>query len=351
MRVVRLANGDKRISDDRCSRVVYSHRLQHLGVADQLILRFFFVGSATFFIFESKTITRHASEIQLCGWYRWFTFSDLRRSCRWQPDRPRRSSREHAETDRSWLDREFYKDRSDRDRTESILTVWWNLVRRVVHHFENSEQEDSLVRRFSCVCIDRNPSDGDSRVCSAENRVLTVLCFNMRWTTGVNISMTICDRGLSRQCWMNERRNSGARVSKNDRGSCGSLLDWKNHRFRVMDSFSPAEVLRRRSHSRGQNAADWTLAAKREEIDCWLTRIQPSELTCWRISEMISRGKWWISTSSIGVVIAKSIMFCERSSYSCREWETKASPTVISFNKTSGRLADRKIRSNFNLFL
>lgn len=102
-----------------CFSVLYLHRLQHFGVADQLILRFFFVGSATFFVFESETMIGHATEIDLCGWYRWFTFSDLRRSCRWQPDRPRRSSREHAETDRPLLDREFYK-RSIRSRSHWI---------------------------------------------------------------------------------------------------------------------------------------------------------------------------------------------------------------------------------------
>lgn len=139
------------------------------------------------------------------------------------------------------------------------------------------------------------------------------------WTVAAMLN----ERTKEQQCTPVEKRWGVVRIL---------LLDWKNHRFRVTDSSSPGEVLRRRSHSRGQNAADWTLAATREEISCRLVRMQPWKLTCWRISEMISRGKWWISTSSIGVVIAKSIMFWERSAYWCWKWEKqrRALPSFLS---------------------
>lgn len=39
------------------------------------------------------------------------------------------------------------------------------------------------------------------RTAVCQRGALTMLCFRILWTTGVNTSMTTMDRGRSRQCW------------------------------------------------------------------------------------------------------------------------------------------------------
>ena len=61
--------------------------------------------------------------------------------------------------------------------------------------------EDILEQKFSFEDISQNPSrEKNVDENDSPRSTRTVLCFKILCTTGVNISMTICERGLSRQC-------------------------------------------------------------------------------------------------------------------------------------------------------